>query len=178
MATQKPASKKPAAKAEPKKSIAKPKVDKPAEQELAPGVELDPVTGEPWRATVNGADVFGDQAKEIVLRGRAVDDAVQALDVAPADGEPTTLGNVDEKGAPVDQGSVEVETNDAGQVKGTEPVKQDRRRKSAPEVIPVAAADQLDRSQLGGLGGVTIAPGTPDGIPPALQQRIDNAKGA
>jgi hypothetical protein len=169
MATQKPASKKPAAKA-------KVKADKPAEP------ELDPVTGEPWRASVSDGDGFrdltGEEAKEVVLRNRAGDDAVQALDVAPADGEPTTLGNVDEKGAPVDQGSVEVETNDAGQVKGTEPVKQDRRRKSAPEVIPVAAADQLDRSQLGGLGGVTIAPGTPDGIPPALQQRIDNVKGA
>lgn len=40
--------------------------------------EIDPVTGEPWRAAVNGEEISGEEAREVVLRNRerdAFDDA-------------------------------------------------------------------------------------------------------
>lgn len=43
---------------------------------LDPGI--DPVTGEPWRAAVDGVEIFGEEAREVVLRNRerdAFDDA-------------------------------------------------------------------------------------------------------
>jgi len=39
---------------------------------------IDPVTGEPWRAVVNGVDITGEEAKEVVLRNRALDESEPA----------------------------------------------------------------------------------------------------